>query len=345
MRHDFLDRYSRLDSPIHRVRAAMKLIAALALVFAMVLVPPSRPVFLAAMAVFLVAVAGLSRVPWRFLVWRVILLEPFVLGVAILAVFQPGGWRLFLFLVAKCTLCLMVMVLLSNTTPFADLLRVLKNWRMPALLGDDALADVPLRLRAGGRGAAHAAGEDEPDLYAPACPDMAHDGHRDQPAVHPLERARRADLRRHVRQGVAMTAAIEVRDLRFRYGDGTHALRGVSFSIAEGESGGTDRPQRRRQEHAAAAPERPTAGVLARRELGVRGRKPGEFGDPARRPPQGGSALPGRQRPALLPDCVRGCCVRPPATRPERSRRFGSVSCRPSQRRVSRGSRRAPRTT
>jgi cobalt/nickel transport system permease protein len=134
MRHDFLDRYSRLGSPIHRVRAAIKLIAALALVIAIVLVPPSRPVFLAAMAVSLVAVAGLSRVPWRFLVWRVVLLEPFVLGVAILAVFQPGGWRLFLFLVAKCTLCLMVMVLLANTTPFSDLLRVLKDWRMPALL-------------------------------------------------------------------------------------------------------------------------------------------------------------------------------------------------------------------
>jgi cobalt/nickel transport system ATP-binding protein len=35
-----------------------------------------------------------------------------------------------------------------------------------------------------------------------------------------------------------MTAAIEVRDLSFRYGDGTHALRGVSFSVAEGESVG-----------------------------------------------------------------------------------------------------------
>ena len=134
MRHDFLDRYSRLASPIHRVRATIKLIAALALVVTLVLLPASQPVFLGAVALFLVAVAGLSRVPWRFLALRVILLEPFVLGVAILAVFQPGGWRLFLFLVAKCTLCLMVMVLLSNTTPFADLLRVLKNWRMPALL-------------------------------------------------------------------------------------------------------------------------------------------------------------------------------------------------------------------
>ena len=35
-----------------------------------------------------------------------------------------------------------------------------------------------------------------------------------------------------------MSAAIEVRNLHFRYGEGTHALRGVSFSIAEGESVG-----------------------------------------------------------------------------------------------------------
>jgi cobalt/nickel transport system ATP-binding protein len=35
-----------------------------------------------------------------------------------------------------------------------------------------------------------------------------------------------------------MTAAVEVRDLHFRYGDGTHALRGVGFSVAEGESVG-----------------------------------------------------------------------------------------------------------
>jgi energy-coupling factor transporter ATP-binding protein EcfA2 len=35
-----------------------------------------------------------------------------------------------------------------------------------------------------------------------------------------------------------MSVAIEVRNLHFRYGEGTHALRGVSFSIAEGESVG-----------------------------------------------------------------------------------------------------------
>ena len=35
-----------------------------------------------------------------------------------------------------------------------------------------------------------------------------------------------------------MSAAIEVRNLCFRYGEGTQALRGVSFAVAEGESVG-----------------------------------------------------------------------------------------------------------
>jgi cobalt/nickel transport system permease protein len=134
MRHDFLDRYSRLDSPIHRLPAALKLMAALVSVVTVVLLPPSRLVFLGAVSVCLLAVAWLSRIPGRFLVRRVILLEPFVLGAAMLALFQPDGWRLFFFLVAKCTLCLLVMVLLANTTPFSDLLRVLKAARVPALL-------------------------------------------------------------------------------------------------------------------------------------------------------------------------------------------------------------------
>ena len=80
------------------------------------------------------AIAAASGIPWRFLVRRLLLLEPFVLGVAVLALFQPGGWHLFLVLVAKCTLCLLTMLLLSNTTPFADMLRVLRAARVPALL-------------------------------------------------------------------------------------------------------------------------------------------------------------------------------------------------------------------
>jgi len=131
---DFLDRHSRSDSVIHRLPAAVKLLAALALVIVVVLWPATHLPYLVIPAAFLAAVAALSRIPPLFLVRRLLLLEPLVLGVALLAVFQPGGWRLVLLLVVRCTLCLLTMILLSNTTPFAELLRVLKAVRAPGLL-------------------------------------------------------------------------------------------------------------------------------------------------------------------------------------------------------------------
>jgi cobalt/nickel transport system permease protein len=132
MRHDFLDRYSRLDSPVHHLPAWTKLAAALTIVMATLLSP--RPAWLAGIALFLVVLAGIGRIPWGFLARRLLLLEPFVLGVAVLSLLQHGGWQMFLFLVARCTLCLLTMVLLANTTPFSDLLHVLKTLHVPALL-------------------------------------------------------------------------------------------------------------------------------------------------------------------------------------------------------------------
>jgi cobalt/nickel transport system permease protein len=134
VRQDFLDRHSRSDSPIHRLSAGGKLFAAVAVISIILLCSTRHACCLIGPAAFLVGVAWLSRIPAAFLVQRLILLEPFVLGVALLALFQPGGWRLMLLLIARCTLCLFAMILLSNTTPFAELLRVLKTLHVPGLL-------------------------------------------------------------------------------------------------------------------------------------------------------------------------------------------------------------------
>jgi cobalt/nickel transport system permease protein len=134
MRHGLIDRHSRLHSPIHRLATPLKLCVALAIVLGIVLLPRSRPIWLAPFALFLIGVASISQIPWRYLVKRMILLEPFVLGVSLMSIFQPGGWRLFLILAARCTLCLLTMLLLSNTTPFSELLRTLRAARVPALL-------------------------------------------------------------------------------------------------------------------------------------------------------------------------------------------------------------------
>jgi cobalt/nickel transport system permease protein len=134
MRLDLLDTYSRLDSPVHRLPAALKLAMSVALVVATVLLPVPQWAGFVAIAVTLVFVAMLSRIPAVFLAKRLLLLEPFVIGVAVLALFQPHGWVVFLTLLLRTNLCLLTMILLSNTTPFSEVLRVLKRLRVPALL-------------------------------------------------------------------------------------------------------------------------------------------------------------------------------------------------------------------
>lgn len=134
MRHDFLDRHSRRDSPVHRLPAGAKLAVALALVVTIVTLPWARWPFLAGAAGALLLVIALARLPVGFVARRVITVEPFVLGVALLALWQPDGGRVFAGLVVKSTLCLLTMIVLSSTTPVADLLRVLRRVHVPAIL-------------------------------------------------------------------------------------------------------------------------------------------------------------------------------------------------------------------
>jgi cobalt/nickel transport system permease protein len=134
MRHDFLDRYSRWSSPIHRLPAILKLSTALGMVVATVLMPSTRGFFFGGLALCLLVIAGLSRIPPRFLVRRLVMLEPLVLGVSVTALLQPQGISVFLGLVIKSTLCLWTMILLAATTPFNELIRILTRARVPSLL-------------------------------------------------------------------------------------------------------------------------------------------------------------------------------------------------------------------
>jgi cobalt ECF transporter T component CbiQ len=134
MRPNFLDRYSRLDSPVHRVPAGVKVLAALSIVIATALVPIRFPGFFLAVVGLLLLVAGVSRIPPAFVLRRLALLEPFVLGIGLLMLLEPGGWWHFLVFALRSTVCLLTMTLLSNTTPFSEVLGVLKAARCPALL-------------------------------------------------------------------------------------------------------------------------------------------------------------------------------------------------------------------
>jgi cobalt/nickel transport system permease protein len=134
MRHDFLDRYARLRSPVHRLPALTKTFGSLCLVIATVSVDISHVSFFVTAGAVLLIVAAVSSIPWSFILKRLLLLEPFAAGIALMAFLQPDGTTLFLSIMTKSTICLFTMVLLSNTTPFADLLHVLRRLGVPGIL-------------------------------------------------------------------------------------------------------------------------------------------------------------------------------------------------------------------
>lgn len=136
---ELLETPVRADSLLHRMPAGWKLLLALVLILTVAASPtrtmPSAGWRLTA-GVALIWVAGLigSRIPVRTVLTRLLLLEPFVLGVAILSLFQPNGLPVFLAIFAKSSLCLAVTVLLSLTTPFPAIARALRKAGIPSLL-------------------------------------------------------------------------------------------------------------------------------------------------------------------------------------------------------------------
>jgi cobalt/nickel transport system permease protein len=131
MKHGFFDRYSRQESPVHRLSAGVKVAGAfLVVVVSVAFRYWTLHLFLFAL---LCSVLALSRVPVRFVATRLLLFEPMVLGISALSLFRPDGLTLFLQVVLRTNLSLLAMILLSSTTPFGDLLRILRRLKTPPL--------------------------------------------------------------------------------------------------------------------------------------------------------------------------------------------------------------------
>jgi cobalt/nickel transport system permease protein len=129
-----LEPYEPGSGPLHRLPAGLKSAAALAAVVSIVLLPRGAWLAYGVWAAGLVAVALVAGVRLRRLGLRLLLVEPFALGVALLSLAQPQGPAIFAAVLARGTLCLSVMLLLSATTRFTDILRLLWRLRVPALL-------------------------------------------------------------------------------------------------------------------------------------------------------------------------------------------------------------------
>jgi len=119
---------------MHRLPAALKLGAALFVIVTTVLTPIQWTAWFAGATAVLILATAFSRLPALFLFKRLLVLSPFVLGVVLVNAFQPVGRANWVGVAIKGVLCLMTVLLVSNTTPFSQILRVLKSVRVPALL-------------------------------------------------------------------------------------------------------------------------------------------------------------------------------------------------------------------
>jgi cobalt/nickel transport system permease protein len=126
--------HSHRDSPVSRLPAVFKLGVGLVIIVGTVLAPQSAFGWFVGAAAFLLITAVLSRIPPLFLLKRLAWLSPLILGVALVNALQPASRGSWITVAAKSTICLLTIILVSNTTPFSRILQVLKAARVPGLL-------------------------------------------------------------------------------------------------------------------------------------------------------------------------------------------------------------------
>jgi cobalt/nickel transport system permease protein len=126
--------HGRHDSPVHGLPAAAKLWTALTIITGTVLVPWAWHAWFIAVVALLSLAAWLSRIAIGFLLWRLLLLSPFVLGVVLVNALHASFHGAWLALAARSGICLFTVVLLANTTSFGKILAALRSARVPALL-------------------------------------------------------------------------------------------------------------------------------------------------------------------------------------------------------------------
>jgi cobalt/nickel transport system permease protein len=132
VRHNFIDRYAVLDSPLHILEPRTKLIAFTALIVAVLCVPISSGSLFVVYFFAIAILMGISQVPLNYILGRILIILPFIVLASLAAPWKgyQGLWILFV----RAILCLILLILLTNTTRFVELLRGLRKLGCPQIL-------------------------------------------------------------------------------------------------------------------------------------------------------------------------------------------------------------------
>ncbi len=128
MRHFYIDRYSRIDSYIHRIDPRIKIIAIFALIVFIILTPADYFVSFALYAAFIAILIFVSKIPALFILKRSLVIIPFVLMVALF-----NGLAIFWNVLIKAYLSVLSMIMLTSSMRFGDFLKALEKLKLPRI--------------------------------------------------------------------------------------------------------------------------------------------------------------------------------------------------------------------
>lgn len=148
MKHDFIDKYSNLESPIHRIDPRVKILSVFLAIIIIVSEPPGELFHFLFYFVIIALLLYLSRVPLKYMLIRCLIVSPFIL---MAAAFLPVSWMLSpelqpeypgyhaykvsLTILFKAYSAVILLVLLTSTEKFQRLLLGIRKLKMPRLIG------------------------------------------------------------------------------------------------------------------------------------------------------------------------------------------------------------------
>ncbi len=122
------------DTLARRGSPRLRLGIAFVFIFGVALLPRGLDGFYAVPAALLALFWVLCRAPFGYALRRMLVMETFILGIGLLSLFRPGAAPVFLSALVKSNLCILALVMLTWTTPFQEILQVLRTLRLPSVM-------------------------------------------------------------------------------------------------------------------------------------------------------------------------------------------------------------------
>lgn len=152
MQHFYIDKYSELNSYIHKLDPRIKIISTLIIIFSIILTRPTSFLSFTLYALLITTLVILSRIPPAFIFKQSLTVIPFVVLIAIFIPFVKegeiagaysfgtfkltvtySGLVIFWNILAKAYLSILCMIVLITSTKFSSILKALEKLRFPAL--------------------------------------------------------------------------------------------------------------------------------------------------------------------------------------------------------------------